>query len=431
MYKRGITLALAGLAFAGAVAAADKETIIVGGWPAGDKAFEAILPAFHKLYPDIDVQMQFQSTADHHQALATAIAAGSGAPDVAMVEQTYIGQYKDSKGLENLLDAPYNAGALKQDFAGYKWDLATSVDGKRTVGLVWDIGPATVFYRRDIFKDAGLPSEPAQVEKLLSTWSGFLEAAKKVYQPGKRWIMPTAADIPYWTNMNRDYYNQKLELTLDKPGTKEALNAAITIRKNGWDAKMGLWDNETAGAIGSGKIALVAAGCWYGGFIKSWVAPKTSGLWGVTRMPGGIADSNWGGSYLVIPSQSKHKAAAWKFIQFALANAESQNTMFRAVDYFPGYIPAWNDKVYQEKDPFFGGQNTRALWVQIAKNIKPTFSTLMDNHADQIWQATVATGLNTGLTADQILDKAAKDIHDQTLDEMDNFKDLMKAAGKL
>jgi len=412
----------------GTAFAAGKEKIVVAGWPAGDKAFEAILPAFNKQYPDIEVVFSFQQNGDHHQQLATAIAAGAGAPDVAMIEQTQIGRYKDSRGLENLLDAPYKIGSLKKDFVQYKWDLATSLDGKRVTALVWDIGPATVFYRRDIFKTAGLPSEPADVEKLFSTWEGFISAAQKVYIPNKRWLIPTAADLFYWTNMNRDYYNEKLELNLEKPGAKAALDAAITIRKNGLDAKLGLWDNETYAAIGNGSIAMVVAGCWYGGFLKTWIAPNTAGQWGIARLPGKIADSNWGGSYLAIPSQSKHKDAAWKFIQFALATKQAQNDMFKTVDYFPGYIPAWNDPIYTEGDPFFAGQKTKALWVEIAKNIKPTFSTLMDNTVDTVLVTTVNTGLNEGLTSSQILEKAKKTIESQTLEDRDNFIDILKAA---
>jgi multiple sugar transport system substrate-binding protein len=230
--------------------------------------------------------------------------------------------------------------------------------------------------------------------------------------------------------MNRDYYNEKLVLSLDKPGAKEALDAAITMRKNGWDAKQGLWDNETYPAIGEGKIAMVVAGCWYGGFLKGWIAPKTSGLWGVARLPGKIADTNWGGSYLAIPSQGKHKDAAWKFVQFALATKDAQNTMFKTVDYFPGYIPAWSDAMYNEGDPYFGGQKARALWVSIAKSIKPTFSTLMDSTVDSILGTTVNTGLNEGLTSTQILEKAKAAIQEQTLEDRDNFIEIMKKAGK-
>ncbi|MFY9295904.1 MAG: sugar ABC transporter substrate-binding protein [Caldicoprobacterales bacterium] len=407
-----------------------KAKIVVGGWPAGDEAFKAILPGFNEEYPNIEVELNFMQTADHHQQLSTAIAAGSGAPDVAMLEQAWVGRYKDAGGFENLLEAPYNAGSMKEDFVEYKWNLALSVDGKKLVGLVWDIGPATLFYRRDVFQDAGLPSEPEEVEKQLATWEGVLEAAEKVYIPNERWLLPTAVYLYTWNYMNRDFFNEDLELVLDKPGSIEALEAAITMRKNGWDAQLpDMWTNEAQAALASGSVAMVAAGCWYGGFIKSWIAPDTGGLWGVARLPGGIADSNWGGSYLGIPSQSKNKEAAWYFIKYALATKEAQNEMFKAVDYFPGYIPAWDDPMYEEEDSFFGGQKTRALWVDISKSIQPTFSTLMDSTVEGVLHNTVNTGLNEGKSAQEIIEAAKEAIMNETREDYERYIEILKEAG--
>ncbi len=409
----------------------EEVTIVVGGWPAGDDAFKAIIPGFNEKYPNVKVELNFQQTTDHHQQLSTALAAGTGAPDVAMLEQAWVGRYKDGGGFENLLDEPYNAGDLKDDFVQYKWDLATSVDGEKTIGLVWDIGPATLFYRRDVFKEVGLPSEPEEVEKYLSTWDGVLDAAEKVYIPNERWLLPSAFYLYTWNYMNRDFYNDKLELTLDKPGTTEALEAAITMRKNGWDAQLpSMWENEATAGLGGGNLCMVVAGCWYGGFLKSWIDPEGAGDWGVSRIPGGIADSNWGGSYLAIPSQSKHKGAAWEFVKYALATKEGQNGMFEAVDYFPGYIPAWDDPMYDEPDPYFGGQKTRQLWVDISKSIQPTFTTLMDSTTEETLNNTVNTGINEGWPAARIIEEAKKQIEITTREDRDKFIDILKDAGK-
>ena len=69
--------------------------IQVGGWPSGDDGFEAALEGFNEEYPNIEVELVFTDTTAHHQSLQTALTAGSGAPDVAMVEGAYIAQYRD------------------------------------------------------------------------------------------------------------------------------------------------------------------------------------------------------------------------------------------------------------------------------------------------------------------------------------------------
>ncbi len=405
-------------------------TLTVGGWPAGDDAFKAIIPEFEAAHPGVKVELVFMSTSDHHQQLATAIAAGSGASDVVMLEQAWAGRFKDGQGFENLLTEPYNAGEMKADFADYKWNIATSVDGKQMIGLVWDIGPATLFYRRDLFEEAGLPSDPAEVDALFATWDGFLSAAEKMYKPGERWLVPSASYLYEWFWMNRDFYNDKLELNVEKEGAREALEAAIAMRQKGLDAQIDdMWSNEANAAFGSGAIAAVAAGCWYGGFLKGWIAPDTAGKWGVAHMPGGLSTSNWGGSYLAIPSQSQNKELAWEFIKYSLATKDAQNAMFAAVDYFPGYIPAWDDPMYDAEDPFFGGQKTRQLWVEIAKNTKPTFASLMDTTAEGSMQTAVRTGLNENKTADEIIADMKVRIENDTRDDYETMVELMEDAG--
>lgn len=412
------------------LAAAQETVLRVAGWPAGDDAFRAIIPAFEAAHPGVKVELNFVSTTDHHQQLSTAIAAGSGADDVVMLEQAWVGRYKDGPGFENLLAAPYNAGDMKDDFVAYKWDLALSVDGKSLVGLVWDIGPATLFYRRDIFEEVGLPSDPEEVDKLFATWDGFLEAAEKVHIPGQRWLLNNASMIYEWCYMNRDFYDKDLNLHADKEVARKALDAAITMRQKGWDAQIvDMWSNEANSAFGSGQVAAVAAGCWYGGFLKGWIAPDAGGKWGVAHMPGGIDTSNWGGSYLAIPSQSNNKELAWEFIKYALATPEGQNGMFEAVDYFPGYIPAWDSPIYEAEDPYFAGQKTRLLWVEIAKNTQPTFNTLMDTTTETAMQNAVRTGLNAGQSADEIIENMKKAIAIDTVDDMERMVELLEDAG--
>lgn len=150
-----------------------KGKIVVGGFPVGDEAFKAALEGFHTEYPDIEVEFQFLASGDYHQQLQTALAAKTGAPDVAMVEGAQIGLYRDAGVMENLLADPYNAGELAADFVDYKWNQALSIDGSELCGIVWDIGPSTYFYRADIFEEVGLPSEPEAVAELMSTYEGI------------------------------------------------------------------------------------------------------------------------------------------------------------------------------------------------------------------------------------------------------------------
>ncbi|MGB4659739.1 MAG: extracellular solute-binding protein, partial [Mobilitalea sp.] len=344
-------------------------SIDVGGWPSGDDAFEAALAGFNEKYPNVEVELVFTDTTSHHQALQSSLVAGSGAPDVAMVEGAYISQYKDSTALCDL----YTLGAadLKDDFVEFKWNQAISSDGKRMVAIPWDLGPTLYYYRTDVFEEVGLPTDPDEVAELMSTWGGVLQVAEAVSIPGERWFLPSAAYPYQWMFINRDYYDESLNLKLVRDGDLECLNACLDIRKNGWDMNVDMWSGEAYAAYAAGTCVSVAAGSWFSGFLKTDIDPEGVGHWGATTLPGGMPATNWGGSYLVIPEQSENKEAAWAFVKYMLASSEGQNTMFEAVDYFPAYIPAWTaaPDLYTSADEFFGGQSPNAIATKIAAEV--------------------------------------------------------------
>ena len=405
-------------------------SITVGGWPSGDDAFEAAMEGFHKIYPNIEVKLQFTDTTAHHQALQTALSAGSGAPDVAMVEGAYVAQYRDSSALTNLLDEPYNAGELKDDFVEFKWDQCISADEKAVRMIPWDIGPCSYFYRTDIFEECGLPTDPKEVAELMSTWDGVLEVARKVNIPGKRWLLPDASYLYFELFCNRDYYDEDLNLQVEREGDLECLDAVIKMREEKLDMNVDMWSTEATAAFGDGSLVSVSTGNWFGGFLKTDYAPDASGKWGVTTMPGGVKSSNWGGSFLVIPEQSKNKAAAWAFVKYMLATKEGQNDMFEAVDYFPAYKPAYDDEeIYGTADEYFSGQNTKELWVKMANELEPVTTTMMDTAAEGCIFSSVNAGLEKGLDSEQIRNLVKEDIEKATAEVKQQQIQALKDAG--
>jgi len=411
-------------------AAIDKNIsadIVVGGWPSGDDAFKAALDGFHEEYPNINVEFQFTDATTHHQNLQTSLAAGSGAPDVAMVEGAYVAQYRDSNALTDLNQ--YGAQNLAGDFVSFKWDQAISDDKSAMRLIPWDIGPATVFYRRDIFDQAGLASDPDSVDQMLSTWDGVISTAETIKDKTGAWFVP---DVSYFYQLlfqNRDYYDENLNLKLDRDGDIDCLNAIIKMRQEGLDMNVDMLSTEAYAAYQQGTIATVASGAWFGGFLKTDIDPDGAGHWGVAHLYAGIGSKNWGGSFLVIPEQSKNKDAAWAFVSYMLATKEGQNAMFQAVDYFPAYTPAYDDPIYDEEDAYFDGQKTKQLWVSIAKDLEPVYTTQMDVTAEGQIYTSVNQGLQDGLDAQGIKDLLAKNIDAATTELKEQQIQTLKDAG--
>jgi multiple sugar transport system substrate-binding protein len=421
------------LLFAGGGKEADEQTkkvtISVGGWGNLADSFKAALPGFNKIHPNINVEFEMLEWASHHQAMQTALAAGSGAHDVEAIEGSFISQFRNSKALENLLASPYNAEQYKDNFGAFKWGHSYSLDRKQYVAIPWDVAPVSFFYRADVFEDAGLPSDPEGVAKKMSTWEGVLDVARKVYIPGKRWLVADAVDLYNAYFFNQDYYDEKLNLRLDRPGDIECLNAVIEIRKNKLDMNASSEQEENA-AYANAALVSHMAGCWWGGYLKASLDPGGFGKWRITTLPGNLPAKNNGGSYLGIPSQGKHKLEAWYFIEYMLTTKEGQNKMLEATDSFPALTTAWDDPLYNQGDPFYGNQQTRSVWKAIAAGLKePAYTTLMDSTAQNLIGEIVNAGLTEGLNAQTIKQRIKTNMDQATQEQKRQQIQLLRNAG--
>jgi multiple sugar transport system substrate-binding protein len=191
------------------------------------------------------------------------------------------------------------------------------------------------------------------------------------------------------------------------------------------DMKVNIWSEEWYAALNNGNIATSIVGCWFGGFLKSWIAKETAGKWGIVPVPED-ALQNWGGSFLAILEQSKQKEAAWKFIEYSMASSEPQNLIFKTVDYFPAYKPAWTDPMYNEGDPFFAGQKTRRMWANIANSQGPFVTTALDVAAEAAFTAEVAKFLDQDLGVEETIAAIVREIKKQTAEDKKALLESLK-----
>src|SRR5699024_8659074 len=117
---------------------------------------------------------------DQADNLYTALSAGSGAPDIAMIDQTMVDKFLQAK------DKFYDMNDLGFDeiadrYVDQKLELSSSPDGEFVLGVPMDIGPEAMFYRTDIFEKADLPTDPDDVADVINDWDAYESAAEKIY----------------------------------------------------------------------------------------------------------------------------------------------------------------------------------------------------------------------------------------------------------
>jgi ABC-type glycerol-3-phosphate transport system substrate-binding protein len=343
---------------------------------------QTVLDAFQAEYPDIELEWVNYPPAEVASQMILAIQGGSGGPDLGVTETAAMARLVDLGGLLDLSDLvasyqeQFNAPALQE----------SSKDGK-IYGVPWDIGPVVTFYRRDIFKAAGLSDDPADVSEMLATWDSYLETCKVILdKTGLKCFALNKAnnygDMLFnmlW-QQDLDLYSDDGKVLVDGPEYVATLEKIGEFWANDVVADELEWTDNWYAILKAPiddpnvkPVATVPIAAWMGNFLKTWIAPDQAGNWGVALMPafseGGTRAANQGGSTAFIPANSANPEAAWAFIEFMLLRPENHIKIFEYSDYFPAFSAVYGDELFQQSDEYFGGQVTRSLFAEVAEQI--------------------------------------------------------------
>ncbi|RDU94881.1 ABC transporter substrate-binding protein [Trinickia dinghuensis] len=400
------------LGFAAANAEANT-TLTVAVFPKLDQEIKAALPEWKKLHPDVDVKVDALAIGDHHTAMLTALATSSGLPDVMAVEVSYIGRFAAGGGLEDLSKAPFNAGQYKNQFVHYTFSQATAPNGA-IVGMPSDIGPGSLFYRKDILDKAGVTEAD-----LTKSWSSYLAAGTKIKKATGAYLLASARDIEdiYIRSDLKDgegvYFDKAGNPVVTSPRFVRAFELAKQTHTLGLDANITPWSNEWAEAFRRGSVATQMMGAWLGGHLASWLAPDTKGLWRVANLPNGVYAS-YGGTFWAIPVASTHKALSWEFIKFLTTRKDIQLQSFESIDAFPALVAAQDSPFYDAPVPFFGGEQVRTLWRAAAAHIP----SIQRNKYDDIAHDAVLSALDKVINDNEDIHAALQEAQNQIAHRM-------------
>jgi ABC-type glycerol-3-phosphate transport system substrate-binding protein len=378
-------------------------------------SLKAVDAGFAKKYPDVQVKYVPFQPADLYQKLQLAAAAGSGLPDAACIEDSHLAQFVK---LGILADMTAKVKPYVPKILDYKWQQGEA--NGRYYTMPWDAGPLAVFYRRSVFKKAKV--NPASIH----TWNDFYKAGLKVKKQGvAMWIQSKGQnDARFYESLlweqGSGYVTAKGDVTLDKdPRALAALNLMGKLWRSGIISDQGEWTDPWYKTINDGKTATLPMAVWMGTFLKSWLAPKTAGDWGVIPLPSftlnGSHYSNDGGSAISIMKGSSSSDAAWAYIQYHLGRADAQSTIYKESDIFPSLESAWRSPYIHQADPYYGNEKVREMFVAAAKKIPRAYVYSSDYQQMNSLLSTELQKYALGKeTAQKALSNAAKEIRSRT-----------------
>lgn len=391
-------------------------TLTIWCWTPSDDALKTADAGFTKAHPDITLNYVQIKPQDVYQKLQLDAAAGSGFPDVSCIEDSHLAQFAK---LGILADITKQAAPYKKQIQAYKWTQAT-LNG-RVYAFPWDAGPMALFYRRSVLKDAGI--NPSSIQ----TWNDFYKAGLKLKQKTGLpiWLQSRAQnDARFFEDLlwqqGLGYVNAKGNVVLDKnPKILSTLEFLGKMWKAGILGDQAEWTDPWYASINDAKVATLPMAVWMGTFLKSWLAPKTAGDWGVIPLPAwtknGVHTANDGGSALAIFKSSSNFNAAWQYVQWHLGRADVQAHMYQQTDIFPSLESAWRSPYMRQGDEYYGGQKQRQLFEALAKQIPVAYIYSSDyEQMDSLMSAELQKYALGKETAAQALKNAASAIRART-----------------
>lgn len=359
-------------------------------------------PAFKKAYPNITVSIHNLDWDGDHTRLQTAIAAGTGAYDIEVIDEGWISEFA-SGGFTDLSQQPFNGRVVGQNQARYALANVMLPKGEM-IAMPVDLSPGVMFYNDAIAKKAGVDFSA------IKTWQDYVAVGQKLVAfkdaKGKQqyYLLANLADFALLP------LNNGIGGWFDDKGNplqpKEKYLAILNDVRRFIDLHLSLAYQATdpvyAAAFNAGQIATSLNGSWFSGNLKDQLATGQSGQWRVALLPGDTS-VNFGGSDIGIPEQTpdERKAAAFEVLKYICTNAEAQLHNTNAIGSFPANMKVWEDPSMSAGDPYFGGQKVKLVIADAARKIPAVHPTPADSTIRDAWNAAV-NSLSAGtLTSEQ------------------------------
>ena len=386
----------------------EDTTVTVGLFGTFGFKENGLYDEYMKKCPNITIKEDVVTqSADYWTRLKTRLASGSGLADVQAIEIGFVADVVKNHGDQfvNFNDVA-DADKIKASFYDWKWAQASSPDGKKTVGLGTDIGPEAICYRSDLLKQAGYSADPAELAKRWTTWEDFIDFGKEYKAKTDKAFVDSAASIFSTAVYQGDeaYSDEQGQPILEESdGVKDAWNYASQAAEAGITAGLAQFSDPWNKAFSSGKFSAIACPTWMMGYIQGQAGPEGAGKWNIAPvLPGGA--TNWGGSWLGVPTEAKNKAAGVALVKW-LSEKEQQVTMWNSKKqggHFPSNREAAEDPAVAEaKSAYFSDAPVGQIFGDIAGEMEFPPIGLYDTQIQQTLNTQLTNVENEGTSPDK------------------------------
>ncbi|MEW2130228.1 ABC transporter substrate-binding protein [Streptomyces sp. NPDC005435] len=346
-----------------------KITLTVGTFGVFGYKQAGLYDEYTKLHPDISIKENVTTRTDvYWPKVLTRLQAGAGTDDIQAIE---VGNITEAVQTQANKFVDLGKDVDKSQWLDWKLAQATTKDGK-LIGVGTDTGPMAVCYRKDLFAKAGLPTDRAKLAELWKgDWSKYVDLGKKYMKkaPKGTKYVDSAASVYNAAvgGASERNYDKDGKVVWDKsPGVKAAWDAAMTVATSDMSAKLKQFDPTWDNGFANATFASLACPAWMIGYIEQKSGDSGNGKWDVAQAP---AASNWGGSFLGVPTASKHQKEAIALAKWLTAPAQ-QAKVFAKQASFPSTPAAYAGlKPAADTTAYFSDAPLTQIFSEAAKTI--------------------------------------------------------------
>ena len=343
----------------------EKVTLTVWDYYGEATPIKPLIEGFQKENPNITIKyeaLDWDTTLEKLNVVLT----GGTPPDVVTTDMTWLpkfaalGAFTDLKTLSGgklngeAWDKAYTAGALE-----------SITFNEQYVAALYDFDVYALYYRSDLFEQKGL--------KVPTTWAELADVSQKLVEGDKykyQWLPETFHGSQWiYENGGNLLSDDNKTVVFNSPEAVEAIQAYVDMLTKDSAIYWGADQGERIQGIKDGRIAMFSDGPYNMGIMKS-AAPEMAGQWRVALHPYSKQPGSYlGGTGLAIPSQSKNKEAAWKFVEYAM-RVENQIGVYTYAGAAPALTAALQSDKVNVADPYFGGQKPFEVFLEAMKTAK-------------------------------------------------------------
>lgn len=302
--------------------------------------------------------------------LRTSLAGGAYIPDITGINSNCSLYFLNE---DQFLDFNELGGReLADQYYPWKVKLGTTPSGRHCFWPM-DTGPTGLYYRADLFEEAGLPSDPEEVGAATTTWEDLIELGVELRRGGEGPALIGYGFFVFSQFLNASperYFDEQDRPLYSRPDSavRRAWDTAVMAMEAGVTGNRQTSTDQNA-AWTSGDTAAHIEAAWWAEVLAD-TAPDTSGNWRIASQP--VNPGNSGGSFLAIPATCKDPEAAFAFATW-LTSPENQTTAFNEIQLFPSTPSSFESGQLDGSSDFFGSQDRLTFFSEAAAGVPTTY----------------------------------------------------------